>query len=310
VKVIRRWQDLKGRFARPVVALGKFDGVHRGHQKLLAEVKRLAAKRKAPSMAVTFDVHPHSLIRPHRVPPMLSTPEEKVEYIAASGMDALLYLKFTPEFASLTAWEFARGYLAGKIGAGMILAGKNFRFGKNRTGDVDKLRRWGEKLGFEFRVVAQITVSGEPASSTRVRKIIASGDMVRATRLLGRPYAVEDMIYPGEGRGEVLGAPTANLSLPPKLLPPDGVYLVRASLAAGRPAPALVNLGFSPTFKGTERRLEVHVLGKSGMMYGKVMRVYFERFLRGEKSFPSADALSRQIQADLRDANEYFRRKA
>lgn len=309
MKVIHRWQDLKGRFPRPVVALGKFDGVHRGHQKLLSEVRNLAARRKAPSMAVTFDVHPHSLIRPHRVPPMLSTPPEKIEYITAAGMDALLYLKFTPEFASLTAWEFARDYLAGKIGAGMILAGKNFRFGKNRAGDVEKLRRWGKKLDFEFRVVPQIKVGGEVASSTRVRRIIASGDMVKAARLLGRTYSVQGMVYPGAGRGEVLGAPTANVSLPPKLLPPDGVYLVNASLAGGKPLPGLANLGFSPTFEGRERRLEVHILGRSELMYGKVMRVYFERYLRAEQSFPSAEALARQIGRDVSQAKEYFRRK-
>ena len=309
MKVIRRWEDLKGKFARPVVALGKFDGVHRGHQKLLAEVKRLSEERKAPSMAVTFDVHPHSLTRPHRVPPTLSTPEEKVERIALAGMDALLYIKFTSEFAALSAWEFARDYLAGKIGAGLILAGKNFRFGRNRTGDVEKLRRWGKKLDFEFRVVSQITLGGEVTSSTRVRKIIAAGDMMRASRLLGRPYAVEGMVYPGEGRGEGLGAPTANVSLPPKLLPPDGVYLVNASLGGGKPLPGLANLGVSPTFEGRERRLEVHVLGRSGMMYGKVMRVYFERFLRPERSFPSAADLARQIGEDVKAAKEYFRRK-
>lgn len=306
--VIRSWDDLKGRFRRPVVALGKFDGVHRGHQKLLAEVRRLAGKRGAPSMALTFDVHPNSLIRPHRVPPLLTTPEEKVKEIAGSKVDALMYLKFTPSFARLSAWEFARDYLAGRIGAGMILAGKNFRFGRNRTGDVEKLRRWGTKLGFEFRVVPQIMVAGEPASSTRVRKVIAEGDMVQATRLLGRPYSMEGAVVPGAGRGEKLGAATANLSLPGKLLPPDGVYLVRSSLGGGEAEPALANLGFSPTFGGEKRRLEVHLLGGKGRLYGRTMRVYFEKFLRPEISFPSAGDLALQIDKDLKVARRYFRK--
>lgn len=307
--VVRRWRDLKNRFDRPVVALGKFDGVHRGHQKLLAEVRRHARQRRAPSMALTFDVHPQSLIRPHRVPPLLTTPEEKVAQIALSKVDALFYLKFTASFAQVSAWHFARDYLAGRIGAGMILAGKNFRFGRNRTGDVEKLRRWGKKLGFEFQVVSQIMVGGEPASSTRVRKVIAEGDMVQAARLLGRPYSLEGEVVHGEGRGRGLGAPTANISLPSKLLPPDGVYLVRASLGRGRPAPALANLGLSPTFGGARRRLEVHLLGKAGKLYGKTMHVFFERYLRPEASFPSAEALARRIEEDMVRARAYFRRK-
>ncbi len=307
--VVRRWQDLGGRFPQPVVALGKFDGVHRGHQKLLREVRRLAAAHRAPSMAVTFDVHPHSLLKPHSVPPVLATPEEKVRYLTESGIDALLYLRFTPAFARLSAWEFAKDYLSRKIGASYILAGRNFRFGRNRTGDVEKLERWGLKLGFRFRVVPQIMIGGEPASSTRVRREVAAGNMEQAARLLGRPYAMEGTVIPGAGRGVSLGAPTANMVPPPKLLPPDGVYLVRASLDGRRPAPGLANLGCSPTFGEGKRRLEVHLLGKSGDLYGKAMQVDFERFLRPEASFPDADALARQIAADLRKARRHFEAK-
>ena len=306
VIVIRRWHELRGRFLRPVVALGKFDGVHRGHQKLLGEVRRLSRKRRVPSMALTFDVHPQSLIRPHRVPPLLSTPEEKIRCLAESGIDALFYVKFTPSFARIPAWEFARDYLAGRIGAGMVLAGKNFRFGRNRTGDVEKLERWGKKLGFEFRVVPQIMVGGEPASSTRVRRVIAEGDMAQAARLLGRPYSLEGTVVHGEGRGEGLGAPTANIVPPSKLLPPDGVYLVRASIEGGEAKPAVANLGVSPTFGGGERRLEVHLLDGRGDLYGREISVRFEKGLRPEMVFDSPGGLARQIEKDLQRARRHF----
>jgi riboflavin kinase/FMN adenylyltransferase len=148
VIVVRDVRELAACCVRPVVALGKFDGVHRGHAKLLAAVLRLAQREGAPSMAVTFDVHPDSLLRPHHVPPVLTTIEEKTAAIAAAGVDCLLYLEFTPEFAHLSALEFARDFLGGHIGARMVLAGENFRFGRNRGGDTEMLRRWGDKFGF------------------------------------------------------------------------------------------------------------------------------------------------------------------
>lgn len=305
--VVRRWQDLGGRFPRPVVALGKFDGVHRGHQKLIGDVVRLARARGVASMVVTFDIHPHSLLRPHKVPPALTTPEEKTELIGRSGADVLLYLSFTPSFARLSAWEFARTYLAKRIDAGTIMSGKNFRFGRNRTGDVEKLGRWGEKLGFEFRVVPQITICGVPASSTKVRREVAAGEMEQAACLLGRPYSIDGVVAPGAGRGVSLGAPTANLPLPTKLLPPDGVYLVRAAVDEGEPAPGIANLGFSPTFGSGERRLEVHFLEGAGNLYGRHLRVLFARHLRPERAFPSAGELARQIGEDIAAAKAYFK---
>lgn len=305
--VVRDPHDLGPACARPVVALGKFDGVHRGHARLLAAVIRLARREGAPSMAVTFDVHPDSLLRPHQVPPVLTTIAEKTAAIEEAGIDCLVYLEFTPEFARLSAWEFASEFLAGRIGARMVLAGENFRFGRNRGGDVLMLRRWGPKLGFGFRAVPQATVAGEPVSSTRVRRVIAAGEMRLAAALLGRPYSVEGEVDHGVSRGRALGAPTANLRLPGKLLPPDGVYLVRAAIDGGEPLPSILNLGTSPTFGPGERRLEVHFLNFAGDLYGHRVRVFFERYLRHETRFPSADALARQIRADIALAERHFR---
>lgn len=305
--VVRDIDELADCCRRPVVALGKFDGVHRGHRKLIEAVLRRARRMQAPGLAVTFDVHPDSLLRPHQVPPHLTTVEEKTRYIAETGLACLLYLEFTPAFARLSAWEFAEQYLAQRIRAQVVLAGENFRFGRNRGGDTDMLRRWGPKLGFEFIAVPQATVGGEPVSSTRIRRVIAAGEMKLAAQLLGRPYSIEGDVEHGVRRGRELGAPTANLVLPPKLLPPDGVYLVQASIAGGAPLPGLVNLGTSPTFGDQRRRLEVHLLGFSGVLYGKRVRVFFERYLRHEARFPSAKALARQIRRDIERAERYFR---
>jgi riboflavin kinase/FMN adenylyltransferase len=307
VIIIRSWRELGSRFPRPVVALGKFDGVHRGHQKLLAEVRQLARKRGAPSMAVTFDAHPNRTLRPSKVPPVLATQEERIEYIESAGIDALLLIRFTKAFAGIPAMTFARDYLAGRIDASLILAGSNFRFGRNRTGDVAKLERWGNRLGFEFRPVSQVMVDGEPVSSTRVRRVIAEGDIRQATRLLGRHYSVDGIVVHGSGRAEGLGARTANITLPAKLLPPDGVYLVRGAVEEDKPVPGLANLGYSPTFGGTERRLEVHLLGEDRMIYGRSMRVFFEDRLRDEKTFPTPEALASQIADDLKRARRHFR---
>ena len=305
--VIRSWRELGNRLPRPVVALGKFDGVHRGHQKLLAEVRQLARKRKAPSMAVTFDEHPYRTLRPTKVQPRLATQDERIEYIESAGIDALLLIRFTKAFAGIPAMTFARDYLAGRIDASIIMAGRNFRFGRNRTGDVGKLERWGRRLGFEFRPVAQVMVDGEAVSSTRVRRVLSEGDITQATRLLGRHYSVDGVVVHGSGRAEGLGAATANISLPEKLLPPDGVYLVRGAVEEDKPLPGLANLGFSPTFGGKERRLEVHLLGEKRMIYGRSMRVSFEARLRSEKTFPSSDALAAQIADDLKRARRHFR---
>jgi riboflavin kinase/FMN adenylyltransferase len=305
--VVRDVRDLGPACARPVVALGKFDGVHRGHAKLLAAVVRLARREGAPAMALTFDVHPDSLLRPHQVPPVLTTIEEKTAAIEAAGIDCLLYLEFTPVFARLTAWEFARDFLAGRVGARMVLAGENFRFGRNRGGDTQMLRRWGGKLGFGFRAVPQATVAGEPVSSTRVRRVIGAGEMRLAAALIGRPYSIEAEVDHGVSRGRELGAPTANLRLPGKLLPPDGVYLALAAIEGGEPLPAVVNLGTSPTFGPGERRLEVHFLNFAGDLYGRRVRVFFERYLRHETRFPNPQALARQIRLDIARAERHFR---
>jgi riboflavin kinase/FMN adenylyltransferase len=232
--------------------------------------------------------------------------EEKTAWIGESGIDCLLYLEFTPAFAHLTAREFAEEFLVRRIGARFVLAGENFRFGRNRGGDTEMLRRWGPKLGFGFRAVAQATVGGEPVSSTRVRRVIAAGEMRLAAQLLGRPYSLEGVVDHGMARGRALGAPTANLRLPPKLLPPDGVYLVRAAVDGGDPRPGLVNLGTSPTFGPGARQLEVHLLRFAGDLYGRRVRVFFDRHLRGETRFPNAQALVRQIRQDIVRAERHF----
>jgi len=305
--VVKDVREVGAACARPVVALGKFDGVHRGHAKLLAAVRRLARRGGAPSMAVTFDDHPDSLLRPHQVPPVLTTIAEKTAAIAAAGIDCLLYVEFTPEFARLSALEFARDFLGGTVGARMVLAGENFRFGRNRGGDTEMLRRWGPGLGFAFRAVPQATVGGEPVSSTRIRRVIAAGEMRLAAALLGRPYSVEGEVDHGVSRGRALGAPTANLRLPGKLLPPDGVYLARAAIDGAEPLPAILNLGTSPTFGAGERRLEVHFLRFSGDLYGRRVRVFFERYLRHETRFPDATSLARQIRLDVARAERHFK---
>jgi riboflavin kinase/FMN adenylyltransferase len=283
---------------RPAVAVGNFDGVHRGHQALVATA--VAVARAGTVVALTFDPHPARVLAPERAPRALMTLEQKAEALEAAGVQRLAVLPFTPEVSRLAAPEFARRVLRESLGAEVVVVGTGFRFGHQRAGDSAELERLGGEFG--FRVVAHppVLLQGEPVSSSRIREALARGQVEAAAEMLGRPFFVEGLVVTGAGRGRTLGVPTANLAPENETLPAVGVYACRCrSEESDVVRGAVVNLGRRPTWGGGETRLEAHLLDFEGDLYGARLRVEFVAWLREERAFPGPEALTAQISEDI-----------
>ncbi len=294
---------------RRVVAIGTFDGVHLGHQAIIARAVERARERGLQSMVLTFEPNPLAVLRPELAPRVLTEPAFKAQLIEALGADALLVVPFTPAFARIRADRFAEMLGSAPLGAESIVVGANFRFGHGGSGTVAYLQRLGRARG--LIIESPETVSspdGKPVSSTRVRRLVAQGQVADVVPLLRRPHSVEGVVVPGEQRGRAMGLPTANVSVPSDVaLPGHGVYAGRVVLAGGR-YPAAINLGHAPTFDDRTDpplRLEAFILDyNGGDLYGKRMRVEFIERLRGERRFPSPGELVTQVQEDIARTRE------
>ncbi len=294
-----------------VVTVGTFDGIHRGHAAVLREIERRAADRGLRSVLVTFDRHPLTVVRPEDAPPLLTTPDEKKEILAQSGLDHVAFLPFTRSLSLYEPEEFVKLVLVDRIRVSELVIGHDHGFGRSRSGDVDTLRRTGRRWGFDVDVVGEVTVGEAPVSSTRVRGAVAEGRVEEAARCLGRPYSLRGPVVQGMGRGRELGFPTANLRAPEggKLLPKEGIYAVRASLKS-EVRQGLVHLGPRPTFAGSPPSLELYLLDFDRDIYGETVRVDFLTRLREVRSFGSSAELVEQMKEDRERARVYFRERA
>ncbi len=287
-----------------VVTVGTFDGVHRGHQDVLARLVARAAERSLPSVLVTFDPHPLEVVNPQAAPALLTVGDEKLEVIAESGVDYAIVVPFTTEFSHLSAEAFVTGVLRARYGMTELLIGHDHGFGRGRSGDIDVLRSLGAAQGFGVDVVPPVAASdGRAVSSTFIRRAVAGGDLARAAVGLGRNYSVSGKVVPGAQRGREMGFRTLNLASPParKLLPPEGVYAVRAQTHLGAFG-GMMNLGGRPTFGEAERSLEVHLFDANGDWYGRTVRVDFVKRLRDTQRFDNPAALVAQLHRDEADA--------
>ena len=291
---------------RPVLTLGNFDGVHRGHQAIIGATLEHAHQTGRDALLTTFHPHPLKVIRPESAPPLLMDAEQKMRRIAELGIRHCLVIPFTPDFAKMPAERFVRDVLHDTLHASAIFVGNNFNFGRGREGSVELLRELGAELGIEVPAVRDFLVLGSPVSSSRIRRAIASGEVELAKELLGRPFAVAGRVVRGDARGAALGFPTANMSTSSEILPADGVYVTRA-LVAGAVAQAVTNVGSRPTFAGAAHAVETHFLSSPGDVYGQDIEVQFLARLRPEVRFASVDQLVRQIAADVEKARRYFR---
>lgn len=288
-----------------VVTVGTFDGVHRGHWTVLQEIRRRAEDSGRRSVLVTFDPHPLRIVRPEHAPPLLTTPIEKKEILAESGLDYAVFLSFTEALSRYGPRRFVEEILVERLDVRELVIGHDHGFGRDREGSPEMLRKIGAELGFAVDVVHPVGVDGEPVSSSRIRRWVQERDLAAAREGLGRPYSFRGVVVRGEQRGRELGFPTANLSITggDKLIPPEGIYAVRGVLRQGSWTGAL-HLGPRPTFKGSPPSIELHLLDFDGDIYGEEVRVDFIDFIRPIAPFTTVQALIDQIRADVDRARE------
>lgn len=283
-----------------VVTVGTFDGVHRGHQDVLATLVRHAEARGLPSVVITFDPHPLEVVNPAAAPPLLTLTEEKLAMLAQTGVSYVAVVPFTTQLAALEAEQFVDDVLLGRFAMRELLVGHDHGFGRGRMGDIEVLRQLGRSRDFQVTVLPPVfAADGHAISSTAIRRSVAGGDLARAALGLGRPYSLAGTVVRGDQRGRTIGYPTLNLSPPSprKLLPPDGVYAVRVQLPEGEFG-GMLNLGPRPTVGDQQRRIEAHVFDSRGDWYGAAVRLDFVARLRGTKPFPGLDALKAQLGDD------------
>ncbi|HZT68111.1 MAG TPA: bifunctional riboflavin kinase/FAD synthetase [Acidimicrobiales bacterium] len=296
-----------------IITIGAYDGVHRGHQAIIGEVRSRAAAQGCASVVVTFDTHPARVVRPESAPLLLTDLDQKLELLAATGVDFTVVVHFDEERAAETAEDFVSDLLVGKLSARGIVVGHDFHFGHDRRGNVALLSEMGNRLGFDvvgMHLVADRT-AGQVVSSTRIRGLLAEGDVVEAAALLGRPHEVRGTVDKGDGRaGSQLGFPTANVAVPPDiLLPLDGIYAGWYLRPDGTVLTAAISLGLRPTFypEGGPRLLEAYLLDFSGDLYGEAARVRFVSRIRDEVRFDSAEALVEQMHRDVAEVRTALR---
>lgn len=283
-----------------VVTVGTFDGVHRGHQDVLAHLTERARERNSSSILVTFDPHPLEIVNPAAAPQLLTIGDEKLEVLAESRIDYAAIVPFTRDLASWDAVRFVDEILVGRYRVGHLLMGHDHGFGRNRAGSPEVLRELGAARGFTVEVIEAVrSGSGQPVSSTLIRRAVAGGDLDRAAEGLGRAYAIGGRVVHGEKRGRLLGFPTLNVSLasPRKLLPPTGVYAARVQTPLGEFG-AMLNLGPRPTVGDQATTLEVHLFDATGDFYGSRVRVDLVRRIRDSVRFASLDELVEQLRRD------------
>ena len=309
-----RWQgldDVPAGWGESVVTIGEFDGVHRGHQRIVARAAQLGRERGLPVVVVTFDPHPDEVTRPGSHPPVLSSARRRAELLAGLGADALCVLPFTLEFSRLDPDEFVRMVLVERLHASAVVVGEDFRFGHKAAGDVPLLDKLGEKYEYTTEGMPLLALDGATISSTSIRALLAAGDVAEAAKALGRPHRVEGVVVRGHQRGRQLGFPTANVESPPHTaIPADGIYAgwLSALDEAGRETsrwPAAISIGTNPTFNGQARTVEAYALDRDDLdLYGLHAAIDFGTRLRGTLRFDSVDALVTQMHADVAQARE------
>ncbi len=279
------------------LTIGNFDGVHRGHQALLAELKGQAQQLSGPAVVLTFDPHPVELLRPEQAPPLLTTIAQRSELLHQYGADCVFVLRTTRQLLQLSAREFFQRVIRDHFQPRVVVPGFNFAFGHNREGTVEKLAGFCQAAGIRFVEIPPLRLGEETVSSGRVRSALRTGDVRRAAELLGRPYSITGIVGKGQERGRQIGFPTANVQDSATMLPADGVYAGRVS-PGGRPWPAAVNVGGNPTFGENARKVEVHILDFDGDLYGAHLTVDFIEHLRPTRPFAGVTELIEQLRRD------------
>jgi riboflavin kinase / FMN adenylyltransferase len=304
MEVFEGIENIRRSFKNPVLTIGNFDGVHRGHQALFRKSREWAEKLDGETVVITFHPHPLQVLAPGEGPLSITSHERKLELIALCGVDVAVVVSFSREFAQMSAGDFVKTLLVGRIGPKVIIVGEDYRFGYNREGDTEFLQRMEDECGYTVETVSGVQMDGTVVSSTLIRQFIQEGDLREASRLLGRFYEIAGVVVPGHQRGgRLLGFPTANIRLSGQAPPKPGVYVVRIDVGESTYGGA-ANVGFNPTFGGTELGVEVFLFDFDDNLYEKLIRVHFIDRLRDEKRFSGPDELALQIRKDVERAKK------
>ncbi|MFA9461830.1 bifunctional riboflavin kinase/FAD synthetase [Thiohalorhabdus methylotrophus] len=306
MELIRGTQSLKPHHRRCVATIGNFDGVHRGHARLLDRARERADALGVPACVVTFEPHSKEFFAPEQAPARLTDLRGKVAVLREHGVDRVLVLPFNRALASLKPEAFMDRVLVDGLGVRHVVVGHDFVFGKGAKGSIADLRRHGGQRGFAAEEIPEYREDGRAVGSTAIRKALAEGDLDEAARLLGRPYSLCGRVIHGDQIGRDLGFPTLNLHMHHRRLPVEGVFAGRIHGGGLHGHPAAVSVGTRPAIKGIDVRVEAHLLDFQGDLYGARVELVFERFLREEWNFPDLDSLKAQIDADVRESREHF----
>ena len=310
MQVFQGIENIQRSLKNPVLTIGNFDGVHRGHQALFRKAREWADELGGESVVLTFNPHPLQVLAPDQGLVFITPHERKLELIALCGIDVAIVVPFSTEFAQMSASDFVKVLLVDRIGPKAIVVGEDYRFGYGREGDTHYLQRMGGQYGFRVATVSGVQLGGTVVSSTLIRQLIQEGDLPGANSLLGRSYEISGMVVPGHQRGgRLLGFPTANISLAGQAPPKLGVYAVRVKVGEATYGGA-ANVGYNPTFGGTVLSIEVFLFDFDENIYDRFIRVYFLERLRDEKRFSGPDELASQIRKDVEKAKEILNRGA
>ncbi len=302
---VRLEEMRSGEFGRTALTIGNFDGVHRGHQQVLRRLKLAAKKEDLPATVITFEPHPVQVLYPGKGLQMIHTYKQRADLLARYGVENLVTVEFTKEVAATTAEQWVVEVMIEKLRVETLIMGYDFSFGRGGDGDAKHLIQLGRKYGFSVEQVPALVIDGRPISSSRIRRLIAAGEMALVMNLLGRPFHVTGEVIKGDGRGRQLGIPTANIDHEAAMLPHVGIY-GGVVVTDGEYCPAAINVGCNPTFDQTRLHIEAHILDFEGDLYGKNIEVHFLRRLRDERKYQSADQLVAAIKKDIDNARQLF----
>lgn len=305
MELIRGLHNLRPRHRGCAVTIGNFDGVHRGHQTVIAQLRARAAALRVPTLVMLFEPHPLEYFRPQEAPPRLMRLREKLAALAALPVDRVLCVRFDARVAQLPPQAFVEQILVRSLGARYVVVGEDFRYGHRRGGDIESLKHAGQEYGFEVAAAATFSIDGERVSSTRVRAALRAGDMKAAEKLLGRPYGMCGRVMHGDKIGRQIGVPTANIALQRHRSAVDGIFVVDLCIGSER-FPAVASVGTRPTVGGTRPLLEVHALDFDRNIYGMHVNVDFLYRIREERRFDSVEEMRKCIDQDIAVARQYF----
>jgi len=302
MQLIRGIHNIRPQHRGCVLTIGNFDGVHLGHQAVLAQVKTQALARGVPATVMTFEPQPQELFQPDKAPARLTNFREKHMALREQGIDRHIVIEFNRKFSNLPAREFIERVLVDMLGVQFLVVGDDFRFGHGREGDFAMLQRAGAELGFEVVDTQSYRQQQQRVSSTAIRQCLSDGDFTQAAAMLGRPYAFEGRVVHGEKKGRTIGFPTANIQLKRLRSPLQGVFAVQVQTNDGKMHAGVANIGRRPTLNGERVQLEVHLFDFAGDLYGQQLRVVPTHFIRAEQKFADFAQLQQQIAADAEKA--------